>query len=187
MCLVSSEDDLALLPALVRAGVDAFQVRDKGLGTRDLVTLTREVVAAGVTVVVNDRLDVALAAGAAGVHLGAVDLAVADARRIAPDLLIGATCRDRSGVEQAARDGADYAGVGPVFATSSKVGLPAPLGLDSLAPVIGVLPVLAIGGITAERAGSVSATGVHGIAVIGGIWAAPDPVGSAAAFAGAIG
>lgn len=186
MCLVSSEDDLTLLPALVGAGVDGFQVRDKRLGTRELVALTRQVLRAGVTVVVNDRLDVALAAGADGVHLGADDLLVSDARRLGPDLLIGATCRDRSAVEQACREGADYAGVGPVFATTSKIGLPEPLGLDVLAQAVGVLPVLAIGGISAERVDDVAETGVHGVAVIGGIWSGEDPVRAAATLAGAI-
>ena len=87
-----------------------FQVRDKDATTRELVALTRLVLAAvrpgGATVIVDDRLDVALAAGADGVHLGADDLSVADARRVAPDLVIGATCRDAAAVERAAADGA---------------------------------------------------------------------------------
>ena len=187
MCLVSSLDDLRLLPALVDAGVDAFQVRDKAITARELVNLTQRVMAAsGVTVVVNDRLDVALAAGADGVHLGVDDVSVAHARRVAPRLLIGATCRDRGEVRTAKGDGADYVGVGPVFATVSKVGLPPPLGVASLADTVGALPVLAIGGITVDRAPAVAAAGAHGIAVIGGIWSAPDPVAAAAALAEAV-
>jgi thiamine-phosphate pyrophosphorylase len=186
MCLVSSDDDLTLVPALVRAGVDAFQVRDKTLTTRQLVALTQWVQSvSGTTVIVNDRLDVALAVGADGVHLGADDLSVAQARRLAPGLLIGATCRDRHDLAQATAEGADYAGVGPVFATTSKDGLPEPLGVGGLAGLTG-LPVLAIGGITAERAPGVAATGVYGLAVIGGIWSAPDPVAAAAALAEAV-
>ncbi|WP_183094765.1 thiamine phosphate synthase, partial [Nocardioides stalactiti] len=104
-CLVSDLDDLGLLPALVDAGVDAFQVRAKTLGGRPLTALTERVIAAarpaGALVVVNDRLDVALAAGADGVHLGATDLPVRAARRIAPGLLVGATCRSRAEVEEA--------------------------------------------------------------------------------------
>ena len=187
MCLVSSKDDLALLPALVDAGVDSFQIRDKEVSTRELVALTQRVLLAGATVVVNDRLDVALAAGADGVHLGADDLAVADARRVAPHLLIGASCRDRVALQRAARDGADYAGVGPVFATASKADLPDPLGLDALPGLVGSLPVLAIGGITADRAAEVMVSGVHGVAVIGGIWSAPNPIAAAAAFAEVLG
>ena len=85
-CLVSSTDDLAALEDLADAGIDGFQVRDKQATTRELVELTRLVLAAvrpsGAMVVVDDRLDIALATGADGVHLGAEDLAVADARRI---------------------------------------------------------------------------------------------------------
>lgn len=186
-CLVSGSDDLALLPALVAAGVDGFQVRDKACDGRALLALTRTVLAAGVTVVVNDRLDVALAAGAHGVHLGASDLPVASARALAPSLLVGATCRTRAEVEQAARDGAAYAGFGPLFATSSKTGLPDPLGVEALASASGVLPLVGIGGIDADRAPAVRAAGAHGVAVIGGIWSAADPVGAARSLAEALG
>ncbi|MEX0429096.1 thiamine phosphate synthase [Nocardioides sp. DS6] len=179
-CLVSSSDDLALLPALAEAGVDGFQVRDKSATTRELVELTRVVRGSvemyDATVVVNDRVDVALAAGAAGVHLGADDLPVREARRIAPRLLIGATCRDREQVAAAAHDGADYAGFGPLFATQSKSGLPDPFGLGALAAAHGVLPLIGIGGIDAVRAGGARAAGAHGVAVIGGLWRQPDPL-----------
>lgn len=182
-CLVSDTDDRSLLPALAEAGVDGFQVRAKGLSTRDLVALTRAVAAAvrpyDARVLVNDRLDVALAAGADGVHLGADDLAVADARRLAPDLMIGATCRDRAGAEAAAADGADYAGFGPLFATTSKAGLPSPLGIAALGAATGVLPLVAIGGLTAVTAAHARATGAHGVAVIGAIWRHPDPLAAA--------
>ena len=190
-CLVSDRDDLALVASIAAAGVDGFQVRAKDLGTRDLVALVRAVRAAvaphGATVLVNDRLDVALATGADGVHLGAADLAVADARRIAPQLVIGATCRSRDEVLAAAADGADYAGVGPVFATTSKPGLPEPLGTTGLRHVVGVLPVIAIGGITAADAAAVFEAGASGVAVIGGIWRPPDPVVAAEELLAAIG
>ena len=187
MCLVSSRDDLRLVPALVDAGVDAFQVRDKTSTARELMMLTERVMAASrVTVVVNDRLDVALAVGADGVHLGDDDLSVASARLVAPHLLIGGTCRSLSAVRRAQDDGADYAGVGPVFASASKDGLPAPMGVAGLAEVIGALPVLAIGGISADHAPAVKAVGAHGIAVIGGIWSARDPIAAAAALAQAV-
>lgn len=182
-CLVSDTDDRTLLPALAAAGVDGFQVRAKAMSTRDLVALARAVVTAvrpyGARVVVNDRLDVALAAGADGVHLGADDLAVADARRLAPHLMVGATCRDRAGAEAAAADGADYAGFGPLLATTSKAGLPAPLGVDAVASATGVLPLVAIGGLTAPTAAGARAAGAHGVAVIGAIWRHPDPVAAA--------
>lgn len=181
-CIVSERDDLALLPALAAAGIDGIQVRAKGLTTRALVDLTRRVIAAvpvHVQVVVNDRVDIALVCGADGVHLGADDLRVADARRIAPRLTIGATCRDRAAVERAAAEGADYAGFGPVFTTDSKAGLPAPLGPDAITAAAGVLPLVAIGGITAANVSAARAAGAHGVAVIGGIWRPPDPVAAA--------
>ncbi len=189
-CLVSQDDDLSILPALAEAGVDGFQVRAKELGGRELTHLTDRVADAvrpsGALVVVNDRVDVALAAGADGVHLGASDVDVAAARRIAPGLLIGATCRSRADVEAAAADGADYVGFGPVFATSSKPGLPAPLGLDAVWAAAGVLPLVAIGGITIANVASVVAAGADGIAVIGGIWHPPDPVAAAKELVAAV-
>ena len=190
-CLVSATDDLGLLEDLAAAGVAGFQVRDKGATTRELVALTRLVLAAvrpaGATVVVDDRLDVALAAGADGVHLGADDLSVADARRVAPDLVIGATCRDADAVERAAADGATYAGFGPVFATTSKAGLPGPLGPGAIPSATGVLPLIAIGGIDAAGARRCRDAGAHGVAVIGSIWRHPDPVAAAKELVTAVG
>lgn len=188
-CLVSTSDDLSVLPELARAGIDGFQVRDKTLSSRSLMSLAAEVLAAvpGATVIVNDRLDVALAAGAHGVHLGADDLSVASARRIAPELVIGATCRTADDVARAAGDGATYAGLGPVFATSSKPGLPAPLGVQAVRAASGALPIVAIGGIDAASAGSVVRAGAHGVAVIGALWRHPDPVLAAQELVAAVG
>ncbi|MEU6136968.1 thiamine phosphate synthase [Nocardioides sp. NPDC047086] len=193
--LVSASDDLALLPAFAEAGVAGFQVRDKDATTRELLALTATVIerveAYDACVVVDDRLDVALAAGAHGVHLGASDLPVAEARRIAdavaPGLVIGATCRDRAAVEAAAAAGADYAGFGPVFATSSKAGLPDPLGVEAVGAAAGALPLIAIGGISAASAGAVRAAGAHGVAVIGGLWRQPDPHRAAKELVEAVG
>lgn len=214
MCLVSSTDDLALLPALAMAGVDAFQVRDKTLDRDRLVAFTQHVMALvpAAKVIVNDRLDVAITAGADGVHLGASDLPIASARAMVdravarrflmPGFLVGATCRSSADLSAATAAGADYAGTGPVFATTSKAGLPEPLGIEGLRAALSActnpsapdgeigtstesagstvsadaLPVLAIGGITADNAPEVIAAGAHGVAVIGGIWNDPDPV-----------
>ena len=191
LCLVDATDDLSLLPALADVGVTGFQVRAKALTGRELMVLTDRVLTGlasyDVTVVVNDRLDVALAAGADGVHLGRGDLDVAAARRIAPDLIIGGTCRNRADVERAAADGADYVGFGPVFATTSKTGLPAPLGPDAVTAAAGVLPLIAIGGIDAANAPEVIAAGAHGVAVIGAVWRDPDPVSAAKDLVTAVG
>lgn len=182
-CLVDRTADRGVLRALAEAGVPGFQVRAKALPDAQLLELAEAVVAVvrpfGGTVVVNDRVDVALAAGADGVHLGQDDLPVSAARRLAPGLLIGATCRDRVQAEAAARAGADYAGFGPVFATASKTGLPAPLGLEAVTKAAGVLPLVAIGGIGAASAGAARSAGAHGVAVIGAIWRQPDPVAAA--------
>ncbi|MFC7494884.1 MULTISPECIES: thiamine phosphate synthase [unclassified Nocardioides] len=179
-----------LLGALVAAGVGAIQVRDKSLDDRSLLAFVTAAVEAvrpaGGLLIVNDRVDVALAAGADGVHLGAEDLPVRAARALAPDLVIGATCRSRAAVLEARAAGASYAGVGPVFATSSKAGLPEPLGVDGLASVTGVLPVVAIAGITAERVPAVIAAGAHGVAVLGAVSRAPDPCQAAKEIAAAL-
>lgn len=190
-CLVSSSDDLNLLGDLALAGVAGFQVRDKVATTRELVELTRLVLAAvwpaGATVIVDDRLDVALATGADGVHLGATDMRVADARRVAPNLVIGATCRDAESVGRAAAAGATYAGFGPIFNTSSKPGLPDPLGVEAIRGATGVLPLIAIGGVDAEGARQCRDAGAHGVAVIGSVWRPPDPVAAAKELVQAVG
>lgn len=187
-CLVSANDDLTLLADLARVGVDGFQVRAKDASTAELLTLTEIVLAAvrpfGAHVMVNDRLDVALAADADGVHLGDHDLPVSSARAVAaradrPELIVGATCRSRADVVRAAAAGADYAGFGPLFATTSKSDLPAPLGVAALAPAVGTLPLIAIGGIGPDTAREARAAGASGVAVIGAIWRQPDPVAAA--------
>ncbi|MFT4084722.1 MAG: thiamine phosphate synthase [Nocardioides sp.] len=114
------------------------------------------------------------------------DLPLRSARRLAPDLLIGATCRTRADVEAAADHGADYAGFGPLFATVSKPGLPDPFGLAALAEATGVLPLIGIGGIDADRAGDARSAGAHGVAVISGIWQSRDPVASAKELVAAV-
>jgi thiamine-phosphate pyrophosphorylase len=182
-CLVDATDDLSVLPALAEAGVDGFQVRAKGLADAALLTFAESVVGAvrplGAVVVVNDRVDVALASGADGVHLGRQDLPVAVVRRLGQHLLVGATCRDRDQARQAAADGADYAGFGPVFATASKAGLPAPLGIAAVRASAGILPLVGIGGIDAATARALRDAGAAGVAVIGAIWRQPDPVAAA--------
>ncbi|WP_328465009.1 thiamine phosphate synthase [Actinoplanes sp. NBC_00393] len=141
--------------------------------------------AAGTLVLVNDRVGVALAAGADGVHLGADDLPVTAARRVlGPSAVIGATCRNPAAARAAVADGASYLGVGPAFATSTKDGLPPPLGPAAIAAVAEAVPgtpVLAIGGITADR---VPLLAVHGVAAVAAF--AKDPKGAAADFLAAL-
>lgn len=171
---------LDLLEAVCREGIDAIQVRAKHLTDRELLALTLDVITRvrplGASILVNDRLDIALAAGADGVHLGLDDLPVDRARELAPaGFLIGATCRTAAHAVQAREAGADYAGVGPVHRSTSKAGLPDPVGLGTLAECAAVLPVIAIGGIDAGRVPDVMAAGAHGVAVVAALSRADDP------------
>ena len=187
MVLVDETNDVALLPALVAVGVDGFQVRAKRLNDAGLLELTRHVLAyaGGATVVVNDRVDIALLAGASGVHLGTNDLPIDEARHLAPGMLIGGTCRDADSALAARAAGADYVGFGPIYATVSKSGLPDPLGPDAIQDASEFLPIVGIGGINSRNAAEVYAGGAHGVAVISGVWDAPDPVSAAREIAAA--
>jgi thiamine-phosphate pyrophosphorylase len=171
---------IALLEAVVREGVDAVQVRAKSVPDQEVVAFTRALVdrLAGTParVIVNDRLDIALAAGAHGVHLGQHDLPVVEARRLAPQgFLVGGTCRTAEHAEEAKAQGADYVGVGPVYPTTTKSGLPDPIGLDALRDAARVLPAIAISGINAERTAEVMAAGAYGIAVASAICRSSEP------------
>ncbi|GAB3350254.1 thiamine phosphate synthase [Modestobacter lapidis] len=173
---------LEAVAAAVAAGAPVVQVRAKECTDRELYDFAAAVVAiclpARVTCLVNDRVDVALAVGAAGTHLGATDLPVAAARRVAgPDHLIGGTAREPERARQLVAEGADYLGVGPAWPTTTKTGLPAalgPAGLRAVAEAVDV-PVVAIGGVTAERVPELLAAGAAGVAVVGAIAAAADP------------
>lgn len=165
----------------VRAGVDLVQIREKDLPTRELLALTRQAVEAAKTtstrIVVNDRLDVALAAGAAGVHVGTQSLPAEAVRRIVPaDFLVGVSCHslDEAVAAQAAH--ADYIVFGPVFETASKVQYGPPLGLPKLREVTAEVhvPTFALGGITVERARACLDAGAAGIAGISIFQACPS-------------
>lgn len=166
--------------SVIAAGVDAIQLREKSLPAAELLDRARWLVeAAGdeTAIVVNDRIDVALAAGAAGVHLGQDDLPCRAARQIAGDrLLIGISTFSLEEARAAHRDGADLCGVGPMFETTTKVKEHL-AGPEALARYVewGGLPHLAIGGITPERLPALVAAGGCGIAVSSAVCAAEDP------------
>jgi thiamine-phosphate diphosphorylase len=137
---------------------------------------------------VNERLDVALAAGAGGVHLGAGALAPADARRLNPGWWVGVSVHDAREAEAARAAGADYLVVGPVFSTATHPER-VPLGLARFAEIARLgLPAIGIGGVTAERARELRDAGAYGLAAIRGLWDADDPADAArralAAWAG---
>jgi thiamine-phosphate pyrophosphorylase len=173
---------LAAVAAAVAAGAPVVQVRAKHCTDRVLYEFAGQVVdicrPAGATCLVNDRVDVALAVGAAGTHLGADDLPVAAARRVAgPGHLIGGTARDPELARRLVAEGADYLGVGPAYPTTTKTGLPDALGparIGAVAAAVAV-PVIAIGGITAERVPELLAAGAAGVAVVGPVSGAADP------------
>ncbi|GIJ49884.1 thiamine-phosphate synthase [Virgisporangium aliadipatigenens] len=183
-------DVLATVAAAVAGGVDTVQVRvEDDLTDRLAYELAESVLRlcrdAGVTCLVNDRLDVALAVGADGAHVGADDLPVAAARRVlGPDAILGATARDPVVARRAVADGATYLGVGPAYATSTKAGLPDAIGPAGVAAVAGAVsvPVIAIAGVTVERIPALLAAGAHGVAVVGAICAAGDPAAAALAL-----
>lgn len=184
--------DLAFLAA--KAGATLIQYRDKTSSTRTMIeraTAIREaLVGTGVPFVVNDRVDVALASGADGVHLGADDMDAETARRLlGPDAIIGLTVKTSADAVRAGRAPCDYACIGGVFETLSKVNPDPPVGLGGLRTlreeVRGLnpdLPVSAIAGITLTRIPDVIATGADGVAAISSLFRAGDPAGAIRTF-----
>ncbi len=175
-------DSLLVAEAALEAGAPTLQVRLKAGADADRHRLALAIAercrAAGASCLVNDRADLAVAVGADGVHVGADDLPVAAVRRVVgPTALVGGTARDPATAERLVEEGASYLGVGPTFATSSKTGLPDPIGVEGVRAVAAAVdvPVIAIAGITAATVDEVLATGAHGVAVIGAVAEAIDP------------
>jgi len=176
-----------VVTAALEAGAPAIQLRDKDANARELLAQAEALLPVvrehGALLFINDRMDVALLAGADGVHLGPDDLPVAAARRIAPPgFLIGHSTDDPRTAQLAERDGADYIGCGAVFGTSTKKDVGderiGTARLDRVARAVRI-PVVGIGGITLENVGAVGATAARGVAVAGAVMAAPDPGGAA--------
>jgi thiamine-phosphate pyrophosphorylase len=175
--------------AALRGGAPAVQLRWKDAAAREMATLgralLRETRAAGALLLVNDRLDVALAIGAEGAHLGQDDLPAAAARALAPPgFLIGVSAETLDLARRAAGDGADYVGVGPVYATGSKADAGDAVGIERVREVAAGagIPVVGIGGIDGARAAQVLGAGAAGVAVIGAVMRAADPRRAAAAL-----
>ena len=179
--LCTGHDWLAVAKGAIAGGADCLQLREKSLEGSELLDRTKKLVAMarprGVAVIVNDRPDIALLGDADGVHLGQADLPCAETRRlVGRRLLIGVSTSSLSQAQQALRDGADYCGVGPMFATTTKHKEHI-VGPDYLREYVawGKLPHLAIGGITVERVGELLRAGGQGIAVSSIICGAIDP------------
>jgi thiamine-phosphate pyrophosphorylase len=171
---------LEVVRAAVENGIDWLHVRDHAAAARDLFELTERIVGIcapfGTRVAVNDRVDVALAAGAMGVQVGRRGLPIGAIRRIAPALQIGASIHSLDEAMQAEADGAEWLTFGHVFPTSSHPD-EAPRGLGELRQVVDAVhrPVVAIGGIGIDQVAAVRAAGAGGIAVISAILDAEDP------------
>jgi len=176
------------------AGLRAVQLREKDLEARDLLALADTLREAtqrhGARLIVNDRADVALAAGADGVQRTHASLPVSALREITPPgFLVGASVHSEAEARDAAAQGADFIVFGPVYDTASKRRYGPPQGLAALGAVTRAVdrPVLAVGGLTPERVAEVLAAGAAGVAVIGAIYAAPRPADATKAFLDALG
>ncbi len=194
LCLVTDRQFLGerllvdIVAQAIRGGVDMVQLREKNLETRTWLDLAREVAQLcrkrKVFFIVNDRVDVAAASGADGVHLGQDDFPVALARKVLGGRrIIGKSTHSIEQAKEALKERVDYVAVGPVFWTQTKK-IDRPVGAELVAQVRKLTrrPILAIGGIQPENAASVIAAGATGVAVVSALMAAPDAVEAARAF-----
>lgn len=177
---------LEVAQAAIEGGASIIQFRDKEMSTRQLVETARKIKEltdeASIPLIINDRLDVALAVDADGVHVGQDDMPAALARQlIGPHKILGVSASTVEEALQAEREGADYVSASPVFTTPTKPDAPPPTGLEGLRAIVEAvnLPVIAIGGINEKNAAEVIEAGAQGIAVISAVISAPDIVAAA--------
>lgn len=188
----------ALARAAAQGGATILQYRAKEFSTREMVIEARAIIAAlkgtGVPLLINDRVDVALASGAAGVHLGREDMTPGDARALlGPLAIIGGTVKNEADLGFLASQPIDYACIGGVYATAHKDNADPPLGLEGFRALratardmLGAMPVGAIAGITPQNATALIEAGADGVAVIGALFASDDPTKAARELAAAI-
>jgi thiamine-phosphate pyrophosphorylase len=177
----------------LRGGIRAIQLREKDLSSRDLLCHATDLIpltrSAGAVLLINDRIDVALAVGADGVHLRTDSLPTRVVRRVlGPRKLIGVSAHSLADVRRAAEEGADFVTFGPVFATPSKARYGLPLGLDALAEACrrSPIPVYALGGMKGDRIASALAAGAWGVAMISAIMSKRDVCSAAAVCLAAV-
>jgi thiamine-phosphate pyrophosphorylase len=173
---------LDIVQAAVGGGVTCVQLREKTCSTREFIAgalAIRDFLRArGIPLIINDRVDVALAVGADGVHLGQSDMPLALARSLlGRSRIIGVSAESLKDAAEAEKGGADYLGVSPIFATATKTDTAEPLGLEGLRAIRRAvkLPLVGIGGLGPGNAAQVIASGADGIAVVSAIVAAADP------------
>jgi thiamine-phosphate pyrophosphorylase len=170
--IVGATDTVPRAAQAIEGGASVVQVRMKDAPASAILDATRRIVAlarGSALVLVNDRADLAMLAGADGVHVGDDDLPTAEARRLCgPSMLVGRTCRSAQDARQAVADGADHVGFGPVFASRTKPLAVEPCGLDGLRAAVAAVgvPVVAISGIGLDNIGQVAAAGAAAAAVI---------------------
>jgi thiamine-phosphate pyrophosphorylase len=190
--LSSGRDTVNVVAAALRGGVSCVQLREKQANTREFMEEARAVktlldsLEQPVTLIINDRLDVAMAVQADGVHLGQNDMHITDARRLVGDtMIIGISAECLEDALAAERAGADYLGISPVYATPTKTDTAAPLGLSGLRQIRQAvsLPLVGIGGINNENALDVLGAGADGVAVVSAIVSAPCPCSAASSLA----
>ncbi|MBI9076878.1 MAG: thiamine phosphate synthase [Desulfatibacillum sp.] len=186
-------DLLEIIQKAIDGGVTIVQLREKNCATREFVELARAAKAVldpkKIPLIINDRADVALAAGAAGLHIGQTDMAYKDARKImGPDAIVGLSVENIQQVEDAGAIDPDYLGVGPIFATQTKPDAAPPIGLDGLTRIRKITnrPLVAIGAIHAGNARDVILAGADGVAVVSAICSLQDPAKAAKNLARAI-
>lgn len=190
--LSGGRSTLWVLSRALAAGVRLVQLREKSLCRKDLCRLAMRARAltrkAGALLIINDYLDIALACGADGVHLGQDDLPIDAARRLAPDLIIGASSHSVAQARSAERMGASYVNIGPVYPTRTKQTAVPPVGLGAVRRVAGAvdIPVTVMGGIKERHIPGLLAAGARTIAVVTAVTAAADPAGAARRLLGLI-
>ena len=185
--LTGGRSVLDCVASAIQGGVTIVQLRDPHASSRALVELARalkDLLPATIPLIINDRVDVALASGAAGVHLGQDDMDARDARALlGPQAIIGLSVGDEAQwrASQPALDAVDYLGVGPVFGTMTKADSGAAIGAEGVARVRALtsLPLVAIGGLRAGRIAPSIHAGAQGAAVVSAIMNAPDPAAAA--------
>ncbi len=171
-----------VVSAAIKGGVSCVQLREKNCSTRKFIAEALALKAVlkrhGIPLLINDRVDVALAVGADGVHLGQSDMRITDARRILePYMVVGISAESVADAVQAEKEGADYIGISPVFATGTKTDTAPPLGLEGVRLIRAEvdIPLVGIGGINAGNGADVILHGADGIAVVSAIVSAKNP------------
>ena len=187
--LARGRTTLEIVSAAVDGGASVVQLREKDCSTRDFIeqalAIKEFLKDRAVPLIINDRVDVAQAVKADGVHLGQTDMPLETAKRILGDsMIIGISAESLQDAIDAEKGGADYLGVSPIYATPTKTDTAAPLGLKGLGEIRKAvkLPLVGIGGLTRENSGDVIRNGADGVAVVSAIVAADDPEAAAKAW-----